>query len=106
PGGNRAAIDPARCADTRPAVEGGNTVDGEFLGYGRLDAGETYAVTIAGRCGIPNAAGAVYANVTAVNPSAAGYLTVWPCDEPRPGTSNVNYGPGAIQPNSVLSKVS
>ena len=106
PGGNRVAIDPARCADTRPTAEGGNTYDGQFLGHGRLDPGETYPVTVAGRCNIPDGAIATYANVTAVNPSAAGFLTVWPCDQPRPGTSNVNYGPGAIQPNSVVSMIS
>jgi alpha-tubulin suppressor-like RCC1 family protein len=106
PGGNRVAINPARCADTRTVTEGGNTFDGLFLGHGRLRAGETYAVTIAGRCNVAGDASAAYVNVTAVNPSTAGYLTVWPCDQPRPSASNVNYLPGAVQPNSVLAKIS
>ncbi|HWL42491.1 MAG TPA: hypothetical protein VNQ73_06065 [Ilumatobacter sp.] len=105
-GGNRQAIDPARCADTRPAAEGGNTFDGQFLGAGRQPARATYQVTIAGRCHVPDSASAVYVNVTAVHPSAAGYLTVWPCDQPRPATSNVNYLPGQVRPNAVLSKIS
>ena len=106
PGGNRVAINPARCADTRTAAEGGNTFDGLFLGHGRLKAGATYAVAIAGRCNVSRDASAAYVNVTAVKPSNFGYLTVWPCDQPRPETSNVNYAPGAVQPNSVLAKIS
>lgn len=106
PGGNRVAISPARCADTRTTAEGGNTFDGLFLGHGRLPAGGTYAVTIAGRCNVGGDASAAYVNVTAVNPSADGFLTVWPCDQPRPTASNVNYTPGAVQPNSVLAKIS
>ena len=105
-GGNRQAIDPARCADTRTTAEGGNTVDGLFLGAGRQQPGATYAVTIAGRCNVPDAASAAYVNVTAVHPSEPGFLTVWPCDQPQPATSNVNYLPGQVRPNAVLSKIS
>ncbi|MDW3215540.1 MAG: hypothetical protein R8G01_16190 [Ilumatobacteraceae bacterium] len=103
PGGNRVAIEPARCADTRPD---GVTFDGLFQGDGRFGPDEVYVVDIGGRCNIPDDATAAYLNVTAVLPSAAGFLTVWPCDADRPTTSNVNYGPGQIQPNGVLSKVS
>ena len=103
PGGNRVAIQPERCADTRPT---GETFDGLFQGDGKIEAGGFYKVTIAGRCNIADDASAAYLNVTAVNAEAIGYLTVWPCDEPRPGTSNVNYRPGPAQPNSVLAKIS
>lgn len=42
-------------------------------------------------------------NVTAVEPTAAGYLTVWPCGTERPVASNVNYaGPSSVEPNLVL----
>lgn len=103
PGGNRAAIEPARCADTRPE---GETFDGLFEGDGKIAPGGTYAVRVAGRCNIDAGASAAYLNVTAVNTEDFGFLTVWPCDEPRPIASNVNYGPGQISPNAVLSKVS
>lgn len=102
PGGGRVSIEPARCADTRP---NGETFDGRFEGDGKISAGGVYAVTIAGRCNIGADASAAYLNVTAVNPDASGFLTVWPCDEPRPDTSNVNYVPGSTQPNGVLSKI-
>jgi alpha-tubulin suppressor-like RCC1 family protein len=103
PGGNRVSIEPARCADTRPD---GKTFDGLFQGDGAIPAGGTYAITIGGRCNIAPDASAAYLNVTAVFPEALGFLTVWPCDEPRPATSNVNYAAGEVRPNSVLSKVS
>ena len=37
---------------------------------------------------------AVALNVTATESEAAGYLTVYPCDQPRPTASNVNYTAG------------
>ena len=103
PGGNRVAIEPERCADTRP---NGETFDGLFEGDGKIEPGTFYKVKLAGRCNIAGDASAAYLNVTAVNAEATGYLTVWPCDKPRPGTSNVNYQPGPAQPNSVLAKIS
>ncbi len=103
PGGNRVSIQPARCADTR---SDGRTFDGLFQGAGVIQPGGTYAITIGGRCNISPDASAAYLNVTAVFPEAPGFLTVWPCDEPRPATSNVNYAAGEVRPNSVLSKVS
>ena len=54
-------------------------------GVGRLGAGATLRV--------PVAAGATAAalNVTVTWPRSAGFLTVWPCDQPRPLASNLNY---------------
>ena len=103
PGGNRVSILPERCADTRPE---GKTFDGLFEADGKIAAGDTYAVRVGGRCNIASDASAAYLNVTAANAAAPGYLTVWPCDEPRPQASNVNYAPGQVQPNAVLSKIS
>lgn len=102
PGGGRVPIEPARCADTR---SNGVTFDGLFEGEGKIAAGDTYAIDIAGRCNIPADATAAYLNVTALNAEGPGFLTVWPCDAPRPQASNVNYAPGQVQPNGVLSKV-
>lgn len=102
PGGGRNSIEPARCADTRPS---GKTFDGRFEADGKIAAGGVYSITIAGRCNVSGDASAAYLNVTAVNPEGTGYLTVWPCDAPRPDTSNVNYVPGGTQPNGVLSKI-
>lgn len=105
PGGNRVAIEPARCADTRVGSQY-RTFDGLFLGDGPISGGDTYTIDIAGRCNIPVAAVASYLNVTAVNAEGPGFLTVFPCDEANPRTSNVNYTGSAPQPNSVVSKFS
>ncbi|MFC7491408.1 MULTISPECIES: hypothetical protein [unclassified Knoellia] len=48
---------------------------------------------------------AVVLNVTAVNPSAGSYLTVWPFGQTRPTASNVNFAKGATVPNQVIVKV-
>jgi len=53
---------------------------------GSLAAGTTTVV-------VPPTAAAAFVNVTAVDPAAAGYLTAWPCDSPRPPTSTVNFSP-------------
>src|SRR5690606_4566714 len=104
PGGHRAPIEPARCADTRVGAEF-TTVDGLFLGDGAVGPDGTYPVRVAGRCGVPADAVAVFANVTAVGPAADGYLTVYPCGVDRPTASNVNYLAGDTVPNAVLATI-
>ncbi len=58
-----------------------------------------------GRAGVPADADAVLMNLTAITPDAPGFLTVWPCGQPRPNTSNVNYSAGQVVPNAVLAKI-
>ena len=48
---------------------------------------------------------AVILNVTAVAHAGSGFLTVFPCGEPQPLASNVNYLAGDVVPNAVLAKV-
>ena len=51
---------------------------------------------------------ALATNVTAVEPTAATYLTVWPAGYTgvgRPGTSNLNPAAGAIVPNAVQTMI-
>lgn len=87
---------PARFADTR--------IPGDAAGV-RLRAGEVRAVTIAGRHGVPADAAAVIFNATAVNPDRSGFLTVYPCGRPVPGTSTLNFTAGTVVPNLVTSAV-
>lgn len=54
---------------------------------------------------VPDGVGAVALNVTVVDPVAAGYVTVWPCDVARPLASNVNFRPGARVANGVVAPV-
>ncbi len=55
---------------------------------------------------VPAGVAAVALNLTAVTPSAGGYMTVWPCDAPRPEASNVNFIAGAVVANGVIAPVS
>ena len=41
-------------------------------------------------------------NLTAVGAQAAGFFTAWPCGQPRPGTSNLNYEPGMVVAGAAL----
>ncbi len=57
----------------------------------RLPAGSTTTVKVAGVGGVPAGATAVSLNLTVTNPRTPGFLTTYPCDEPRPLASNVNF---------------
>jgi hypothetical protein len=103
PAGAVQALDaPRRLLDTRA---GGPTVDGQASGGGQRAAGSTLALQVGGRGGVPADADAVVLNVTAVEPGDLGFLTVYPCDAPRPTASNVNYYPGTTIPNAAVSRV-
>ena len=93
-------LNPARVLDTRV---GGSTVDGVGQGGGPVGALSVTSVLLAGRGGVPGAGvGAVALNVTAVGPSADGYVTVWPSGATRPTASNLNLRVGVTVPNMVI----
>jgi hypothetical protein len=97
-------IVPARLLDTRP---GSTTIDGRFEGQGKLGANETVVLDVGDRGGVPSDARAVVLNVTALEPTAATFLTVWPSADPRPLASNLNPTPGEPPtPNLVTVGVS
>jgi 5'-nucleotidase len=98
------SLTPARLLETRN-VEGFTTTDGDFEGGGRLVAGQVLMLDVAGRGGVPTNAESVFLNVTAISPSADGFITVFPCNTARPNASNVNYFTGQIVPNAVLAKL-
>lgn len=87
-------ISPVRIADTRR---------GEGAPHRALRAGERIRVTVSGVGGVPaSGATAVVANVTAVGATSPMYFTVYPGSTARPGTSNINGGPGRPVPNLVV----
>jgi SpoIID/LytB domain protein len=92
------ALTPARAADTR-----------EALGLpARMAAGTTGQLRIAGVAGLP-AAGAlrsVAAEVIAVAPAAAGFLTVHPCGTSNPTVSMNRYITGGSTAALVTQQVS
>ena len=60
---------------------------------GRLGAGDTVEVDVSSE--VPGDATAAAVYVTAVGPSARGFLTVFDCEGDQPTASSVNYAPGA-----------
>lgn len=83
---------PVRLVDTR-------------TGFGPVEAATTLLFGVGGLAGLPTAAGAVVLNVTAAEPTTDGYLTVWPCDQPRPTASNLNFAAGSTVANLVLTRL-
>ncbi|HXO18411.1 MAG TPA: hypothetical protein VOA87_00650 [Thermoanaerobaculia bacterium] len=53
-------------------------------------------------CGIPTAARAVSANVTVVNPTAAGFVTLYPGNYPQPNASVINFKSGQVRANNAI----
>jgi hypothetical protein len=94
-------VEPARLLDTRAAT----TIDGQFSNIGKLAATNELALTVAGRGGVPADAAAVAMNLTIVDPSAAGFLTAYPCGAAKPNTSNVNFVAGQTVANLSITKV-
>jgi hypothetical protein len=69
-----------------------------------VGAGSTLELQVAGVAGVPSNADAVVLNMTVVNAQAPGFATVYPCGQPRPEASNLNYVAGQTIPNLVIAK--
>ena len=68
-------------------------------------AGGTLQLQVGGVAGVPANAAAAVLNVTVTNPAGAGFVTVYPCGQPRPNASNLNYVAGQNVPNLVIAKL-
>jgi len=96
-------LSPVRICDTRPSNPSG--LSGAALANCEGKApGPAQVLTIqaSGLGGIPSDATAIAMNVTVVDPTAGGYLSVYPAGEANPGTSNVNFTPGSVTANLVF----
>ena len=92
-GSNLDVITPQRLFDTRPTI--------------RISTTPTYVLDLSATSPItPGAATAAVLNVTATSATKPGFATVWPCDQPQPPTSNLNFGVNEDIPNLVITKVS
>jgi hypothetical protein len=98
------ALGPTRICDTRIASTSCAT--------GAISAGTTLQrlVTVAGHAGVPLFATlpvvAIVANLTAVTPTAATYLTLYPASQSSPPlVSDLNIGAGAVLPNLAVVEV-
>jgi uncharacterized protein YkwD len=81
------ALNPVRIVDTRTAHF---TVSGGQMGQ-PVAGGATVTQTVAGQFGIPANAVAVVANVVAVEPRSAGYMTAYPPQQTPPNVSTLNF---------------
>ena len=85
---------PSRLLDTRT---------GNGAPMAKLGPGRTLDLQVTGRGGVPaSGVSAVVLNVTATNPSTAGYLTVFPAGVATPLASNLNFRAGETVPNRVM----
>lgn len=93
------ALTPSRIVNTRPTGKVG-TLDG---------TGAPLTINVHGKGGLPSSGiSAVALNVTVVDSEAGnsgGYVTVYPCANGRPDSSNLNFITGQIIPNSVIAPV-
>ena len=87
-------LSPCRVADTRDAPG--------IWGAPALAANAIRTFPIAGRCGIAITARSVAANVTVVNPTAAGHLTLFPAGYPVPLASTINFRAGRVRNNNAV----
>jgi glucose/arabinose dehydrogenase len=87
------SLTPARILDTRDGatpVGPAGTVDMQVTGRGGVPASGVSAVAV---------------NVTVTEPTASGFLTVFPAGTPRPLASNLNFDPGKTVPNLVVARL-
>jgi hypothetical protein len=92
----------ARLANTQP---GSSTVDGQGVGAGKLLAGHTLTVKVAGRAGVPAGAKVAVLSVTSSAASASGALTVWPCGT-RPASSTLAFSTGRTASTITITTLS
>ncbi|CAN5596831.1 hypothetical protein BH10ACT2_BH10ACT2_00550 [soil metagenome] len=94
---------PARLLDTR---DGGTTIDGQYDGDGQAGPASVLNLTVVGRGDVPSSGvGAVAINVTATQPCAASFVSVYPGGGARPTASNLNFSTGQTVANMVIVPV-
>lgn len=91
---------PIRLFDTRAPIPGFAAC--EYLNQSLIAGGELVKqarITCDGVT-IPSTALAIVGNATVVNPSAGGFITLWPDGQMRPPVSNLNFTAGQTVPNA------
>ena len=99
-GDSFSAVAPTRILDTRTGLG----VPGSVAAP--IGAASTVTLHVAGVAGVPAPVDAVVLNVTAVAPTKATFVSVYPGDlSTPPAVSNINLPAGAVVPNLVTVKV-
>lgn len=84
--GGFVAVDQARIADTR---------SGSGVPLAKVATGASVTVQATGSAGVLADASVVYANITALNQKAIGYLRAYPADQPPPTTGALDFDDSA-----------
>ena len=87
------AVNPVRVLDTRAGLGAPKA---------KVGPGGQLTLTVPG---LPAGTTAVALNVTATNPTAASYLTVYPAGQARPTASNLNFVKAQTISNLVIARV-
>ena len=99
--GSYVTVTPFRVTDTRP--RSGEPNAGSYLA---ANSTLNVQVTRVGTAPVPAGTAAVVLNVTTVDPTAAGFLTVFPQGITMPTVSNLNFTPGMTVANLVTVPLS
>ncbi|WP_421740917.1 peptidoglycan recognition protein [Cellulomonas sp.] len=94
-------VDDASAAGYTPLPSGARVHDTR-AGAGRLTAGATQTVQVAGRSGIPSTATAVLVNVSSVLPAGPGNVIAYPAGGSVPTVASVNHLPGNNVSNRTI----
>jgi hypothetical protein len=96
-GGNFTPVSPTRLLDTR---------NGTGAPVAKVQPNQTLNLHVANLAGVPSNASSVILNVTVTNPTAAGFLSVYPGGQAfLPSASNLNFTKGETIPNLVVVPV-
>jgi hypothetical protein len=85
-------VPPCRVYDTRQFAPG------------VLRPGTVLKLSVYG-CGVSFYTAAVAVNIVAVSPEGPGHLTAWAANQPKPGTSVINYSRGVTVANGVILEI-
>jgi autotransporter family porin len=96
-GGGLVLASPSRLLDTRSGVGSSG---------GPASPSNVVQLRVAGRGGVPNDVAAAFITVTATGGTAAGFVTAYPCDQPRPVASVLNLRSGLLRSNLALVDLS
>lgn len=94
--GKHNALTPTRLLDSRSGIGGVSAP---------LAAGASASVQVRGVAGVPNTAGSVVVNLTAIGGAATSFLTAYPSGETAPNASNVNFTAGQTVANLAIVKI-
>ena len=72
---------------------------------GSWTADESRLVGVGSHVGVPAGASAIVFNATVTNGTSGSYLTVYPPEPPRPGSSSLNFSPGQTVANLAVVAV-